>query len=447
MATDDAAARPPSGAARDDTVEGTPAPSRVPANLRILLGANLVSSIGSGLTLPFLLIYLHNVRHIPLGLSGVLIGASALVGIPAGPIAGALVDRLGARLVSASGLAFAGLGTASLVFVRSAASAVPVLLLVGFSQSSLWPTWNALFAVMVPDESLRPRVFARGFQLLNLGLGIGAMVAGAVVRVSNPSTFDLVYLVDAITNFVVVIALVLLPAHAFGRTERAASAGGDHVTAKPSGGYREVLGDRRFRRFLLASAFLGFAGYAAVEAGLVGYAIHVVHVGSYVISWAFGLNTGMIVVLQPLGLRLAGRFRRTTSLMICATCFGVSWLVLLAAGGAAGTVTGEILVVAMFGVFSLGEILLAPVGGPLVTMLATPELQGRYNASAASVLTTLGVVGPALAGVLLGAGLGGVYLLALSASAAVAIFAFWQLRRVLSPQIDNASADRAVTAT
>lgn len=417
------------------------ASTRVPSNLRILLGANLLSSIGSGLTMPFLLIYLHDVRGIPLSLTGALIGASALVGIPAGPIAGTLVDKIGARRISAASLALAGVGTASLVLVHSAVSAVPVLVLVGFSQGSLWPTWNALFAVMVPQESLRPRVFARSFQLMNLGLGIGAMAAGAVVRVSDPHSFVLIYLVDAATNFAVVAALVALPASAFARpTHGAGAEHHGHHHGPTTGGYRQVFADRRFRRYLVASGFLAFAGYAAVNAGLVGYATHVVRVGPYVISWAFGLNTGLIVVLQPLGLRLAARFRRTTSLVICAACFGASWVVLLAAGGYAHTIVGEVLVVAMFGVFSLGEVLLSPVGGPLVTMLATPELQGRYNATAASVFTTLEVAGPSLAGVLLGAGLGGIYLLTLIAAAGAAIVAFWRLRRVLSPQIDNARA-------
>jgi MFS family permease len=408
---------------------------RVPSPIRVLLATNLVSSLGSGLTLPFLLIYLHDVRHIPLGLTGVLIGATALVGIPAGPLAGALVDRLGARVVTATTLAVAAVGAAGLIVVRSAVSAVPVLVVVGFAQSALWPTWSSLFAVMVPDTALRPRVFARSFQLMNLGLGAGAMVAGAVVHVSDPSSFTTIYAVDGFTYLAVVAALFALPATVFTRPAAAATADGSRHRA---GGFREVLADRRFRWYLGASAFLAFAGYAAVEAGLVGYATHVVRAGPNVIAWAFGLNTGIIVVLQPAGLSLAARLRRSSCLMVCAACFGASWGVLLVAGAFRHSALGDGLVVAMFGVFSLGEILLSPVGGPLVTMLAPPDLQGRYNATAASVYTTLGVLGPAVAGLLIAGGLGDVYLVVLMASAATAIAGFWAMRRVLPPEIDNA---------
>lgn len=413
-------------------------PDRIPRNVRILLGANLVSSVGSGLTLPFLLIYLHDVRHIPLGVTGLLIGASAVVGIPAGPLSGALVDRLGARVMSVATLAVTAAGTAALLVVRSPVSAVPVLLLFGFGQSTSWPTWSSLFAVMVADEALRPRVFARSFQLMNLGLGVGAMAAGSFVHVSDPSSFSLIYLVDAVTTMAVVVALLLLPAEAFGTVGEAH--GGTSHAARKGSGYRAVFADRRFVRFLVASAFLAFAGYAAVDAGLVGYATHVVRVGPQVIAWAFGLNTGLIVALQPLGLRVAARVRRSTALMICAAFFGGSWAVLLVAGAFARTGLGDGLVVAMFGVFSLGEILLAPVGGPLVTLLAPPALVGRYNATYASVYNVLGVLGPSVAGVLLSAGLGDLYLALLVGSAGVAAAAFVSMRGVLRREVDDPAA-------
>jgi MFS family permease len=421
----------------------------------MLLAANLVSSLGSGLTMPFLLVYLHDVRHIPLATTGLLIGAAALVGVPAGPLMGAAVDRLGARRVCAATVAVTALGTLGLVLVHDPVSALPVLAVYGFGQGALWPTWNALFAVLLPDESLRPRVFARSFQLMNLGLGAGAMVAGAVVHVSDPSSFTVIYLADGASTLALVAGLLAIPArhlpeprHVPDRDEPAASEappaagarggrGGTRPEARRRVGYREVLADPRFRRYLLASLVLAFCGYSAVEAGLVGYATHVVHSPPYVVSWAFGLNTGLIVVAQPLGLRLVGRMRRTTALMICAAFFGASWAVLLGAGLAPRSAAGNALVVAMFGVFSLGEVLLSPVAAPLVTMMATPALQGRYNATATTVYASLNVVGPSIAGVLLGSGLGNAYLGILMGASILAIAGFAWLRRALEPAIDR----------
>jgi MFS family permease len=409
-------------------------PERIPRHIRALLAANFVSVLGSGLTLPFLLIYLHEVRGISLGVAGLLIGGTAVVSVPVGPATGALVDRFGPRVICATALSLEALGALGLILVHSAVSALPVLFVYGLASGSAWPSWNALFAVLVKDERLRPRVFARNFQLLNLGLGVGAVVAGSFVRVSDPHTFVLIYLIDGLTFAAIVGALALMPAWVFTRAEASEHAAPEH----PKGGYRAVFSDQRFVRYLVATALMMFAGYAAVQTGFVGYATSVVHAGPSVIAWAFGVNTGLIVVLQPLALRLVGRIRRSSALSLCAALFGISWVILALGGLFPRSFTGSALVVAMFGVFSLGEVLLSPVGGPIVTMMARPELQGRYSATASSVVTVMNVACPSIAGVLLGAGLGDIFLGVLIGCCAAAVAAFAWMRESLSPEIDNA---------
>ena len=39
--------------------------ARLPCTTRLFLGGNTVSMVGTGLVLPFLLIYLHQVRLVP----------------------------------------------------------------------------------------------------------------------------------------------------------------------------------------------------------------------------------------------------------------------------------------------------------------------------------------------------------------------------------------------
>jgi len=224
--------------------------------LRVLLAASFVSSIGGGLTLPFLVIYLHEVRHIPLGISGLLIGGVAILALPVGPSAGALVDHLGARAVLLVALILEGLGIASLATVHSSLTALPAMFVYGLGQAAGWPTWNALLGVMVADDVVSRLAFARNFQLLNLGLGIGAIIGGLVVHVREPGTFVAVYLIDGTSNLVVVAALALLPRSAFGsrRAGRATSelreenpeAGS--FGQPPQHGYRAVLADGLFRR-------------------------------------------------------------------------------------------------------------------------------------------------------------------------------------------------------
>jgi MFS family permease len=415
---------------------------RIPGHIRALLAANFVSVLGSGLTLPFLLIYLHQVRGISLGVAGLLIGGTSVVSVPIGPATGMLVDRFGPRIVCASALAFEAIGTLGLTLVRSPISALPVMLIYGIANGSTWPSWNAMFAVLVADVRLRPRVFARNFQLLNLGLGVGAVIAGSIVHVSDPDSFVRIYLIDGFTYAAIVGALIVMPSRAFARPAPSPHAAPEH----PKGGYRAVFADRRFVRYLVATALMMFAGYAAVQTGFVGYATAVIHSGPSVIAWAFAVNTGMIVVLQPFALRFVGRIRRSSALSMCAALFGVSWIVLAIGGQFPRTFAGSALVVAMFGVFSLGEVLLAPVGGPIVTMMARPELQGRYSATASSVITVMNVLCPVFAGAMLGARLGDIFLGVLIGSSAAAIAAFAWMRESLTPEIDNVSPLPAAAA-
>ncbi len=431
---------------------------RLPAPVRLLLGASFVSDIGAGLTMPLLLIYLHEVRHISLGASGLLIGGAMVFALPVGPLTGTLVDRFGPKAIAIAALAEQGVGTVALVMARGPVSAIVPMLLYGIGQAAAWPAWNALLATAVSDP-MRPRVFALTFQLLNFGLGAGAVVTGMAVAASHPAGFELVYLVDGLTTLLLAAVLAALPGSVFarkrvaagtaavgpvgGRTEDAGDRQAGYLPQAGTspghpGGYRQVLADARFRRFLVVMLVLAMAGYGAVSTGLVGFATTVVGATPRTIAWAFAANTATIVLLQPLGLRLARRMRRTTALSLVATIWAISWCLLELAGAFPRSVVGDTLVVVMFAVFATGEVLLSPVAAPLVNDLAPEELRGRYNALSSTMYSLASVVTPAIAGALLGARLGRELLELLVVCCAVSVGGFRTLRRRLHAGEDKA---------
>ena len=57
----------------------------LPRSVTTLQVGGLVNAFGNGITLPFLFIYVHNVRGIGLGVVGLIVGTHALVSIIAGP--------------------------------------------------------------------------------------------------------------------------------------------------------------------------------------------------------------------------------------------------------------------------------------------------------------------------------------------------------------------------
>src|SRR5436305_13733522 len=64
----------------------------------------VMNSFGNGLVLPFLVIYLHDVRGFGLGVSGLVVALSAGAQLTAGLVAGPPVARLGPRPVLGAGL-------------------------------------------------------------------------------------------------------------------------------------------------------------------------------------------------------------------------------------------------------------------------------------------------------------------------------------------------------
>ncbi|HEV7147888.1 MAG TPA: MFS transporter, partial [Pedococcus sp.] len=66
---------------------------------RWLLSTVAVQTLGRGLTLPFTVIYLHEVRGISLDFAGLLMAFIAVVALAVTGPGGALTDRLGARVM------------------------------------------------------------------------------------------------------------------------------------------------------------------------------------------------------------------------------------------------------------------------------------------------------------------------------------------------------------
>ena len=69
----------------------------LPREGRLLLLVVVLEFLGTGLVLPFNVVYLHEVRDFPLGQVGLLLGLTPLVGFLAVGRAGAVIDRYGAR--------------------------------------------------------------------------------------------------------------------------------------------------------------------------------------------------------------------------------------------------------------------------------------------------------------------------------------------------------------
>lgn len=366
----------------------------LPTEGRWLLSTVAIQTLGRGLTLPFTLIYLHEVRGFDLGLSGTLMALIAVVGLLVTGPAGVLTDRYGARSVLLVGISCMVAGNVLLAFAITPAVAALALVLVGLNFGVSWPAFNSLISAVVTGD-LRQRYFGVNFALVNLGIGVGGVVGGLYVDVSRPETFVAIFLADA-ASALIPMALLLGPLrHVHGRAERPAD------DTAPTVGYLDILRLPAVR-WLTALTFVAtFIGYGQLEAGVPGFARQVAETSTRAIGLGFAVNTAVIVALQFFVLsKISGR-RRTRVMIVMAVIWAAAWGLLGATGLMPGGAIAVAGVLAFMGVFALGETLLQPSVPAMTNDLASDHTRGRYNALTAGAFQGGAIAGPVAAGFLL----------------------------------------------
>jgi len=401
----------------------------LPHEGRLLLSIVVFEFIGTGLVLPFNVIYLNEVRGFDLSDVGLLLGVPPLVGLLAVGPGGSAIDRIGARAIQMGTLSVLVVANLVLAVASTPAVAAAALVLNGLGFGLSWPAYQSLVASVIPSD-IRMRYFGVNFTLLNLGIGIGGMVSGLVVDVDRLWTFQAVYVADAISYLPALVILLGPLRHVAGRPER------HHEEATT--GYLHVLRRPVVPTLALLSFVSSFVGYSQLNTGLPAYARALGQIGTRGVGVAFAANTLVIVVLQLFVLRRIEGRRRTRVIAVMAGIWALSWVLLGSSALVPGTLAASALVAACASVFGLGETLLQPTIPVLVNDLAPDHLRGRYNAVSSGSFQLAAVVSPPVAGWLIGHGLATGYISVLVVGAlllgAIAVF---RLEPQLSPEVNG----------
>jgi MFS family permease len=387
----------------------------------ILLGVTL-SAIGNGLVIPFFVVYLHQGRGLPVAIAGLVLSWMGIASLIFAPVVGSLVDRFGPKPALIFGLIVSAVGYSALGFVTTSAEAFVVGTLCALGQGSMWPAQSAFLAEVTTEEQ-RERVFAIQFALLNLGIAIGSIIASLSVGLMQASSFTRLYVGDGITYLLYVgVVLTIRGAGSRSHVERA-----ERKADPNSGSWRDVFNDRVFRRVWIVSFVAIFFGYSQLEVGFTSYATLFVHAKPSLLAWAFAANTITIAALQMWVLKRIKSVRRSTALAVAAGLWGASW----GAVGMSGLTRVLIFLVLAQIIFAAGEMLWSPVLPAVVNSLAPSHLRGRYNAASGAAWQVGLVLGPSMAGTLLGAGLDRLWLGLTVAGCVAASLLALSLRAVL----------------
>jgi MFS family permease len=371
---------------------------------RIQLGSAL-SAFGLGFTVPYLYVYVAQVRDLGAGTAGVVLAVFAMAALAVLPFTGRAIDRRGPLPVLIVAAGTAAVGACALGVSDNVTAAVLSAAVLGAGTAVLQPAL-ATMLVWCSTAATRTRAFTMQFFLQNLGLGIGGLVGGQLVDVSRPSSFTLLFLIEAGMFLVlgVVASTVRMP--------RAPSLPDTAPVedAAPEGGLRVLLSHRAMVQLCVLGFVIFFACYGQFESGLAAYGTEAAGIAPSTLGIALAANTAVIVAAQFVVLRLVERRRRSRVIAWVGLIWAFAWIMAGYAGLGHGSQTmATAAMISTYALFGLGESMLSPTVAPLVADLAPKAMVGQYNSAFALVKQLALAVGPALGGPM-GATLHGPYI-------------------------------------
>ncbi|MEU9139526.1 MFS transporter [Streptomyces sp. NPDC048404] len=368
----------------------------LPAAARIVVGGELLSSVGTGTTVPFLLVYLRDVCHSPVGVVGLLLVVRAVVALAGALLGGTLCDRIGPKAVVVTALAVSAVCSIGMAAATSPLAGGAALLAHTAAFTVLAPALSAMLAQAAPGP-VRQAAFAWRNTAVNLGGALGAAAASATLfLLGTGSGLPVLYVLDAVSfaGFALLVAVRVAPSPqpADSRGEEPAAP----RAARRDSGYAATLADPVLRRICLVVACTVAAGFAQLQIGLP--ALATADGTQAGLGWMFAAFMVTSAILQiPVEHRLAGR-NRAGVLAAALTCMALAWTII-----SVSPPSPVILSVAA-GVFAVGSTLFSPVLPTVVNDIAPSALRGRYNGAHMLAWTGGFAIGATVTSSLLAAG-------------------------------------------
>ncbi|MET9734347.1 MFS transporter [Streptomyces sp. NPDC006458] len=357
---------------------------------RIHVG-NALSAFGLGFTVPYLYVYVAQVRGLGATTAGFVLAVFAVAALIVLPFAGRAIVRRGPLAVLLVALVTAALGALSLGLSGSAATVLLSAAALGAGQAVMQPA----LATMIVDCSTaetRSRAFATQFFLQNLGLGVGGLIGGHLVDTSRVSSFTLLFAIEAAMFLLLAVVMTTVRMPHSPRID-------DSPARSAQGGWKQLLGNRAMVQLMVLGFVLFFACYGQFEAGLSAYGVEAAGISTSALGTALAANTAVIVVAQFAVLRFVERRRRSRVIAAVGLIWAVAWIAAGYAGlGHASQAMATAAFVSTYALFGLGEAMLSPTVAPLVADLAPAGMAGQYNSAFALVKQLALAVGPAVGG-------------------------------------------------
>lgn len=402
---------------------------------RRLLAALSIDALGTGLFLPFSILYFTATTDLALSRVGVALSIAAFIRIPATALSGVFCDKFGASATVIVSNLLQAVGFVNYLLVGSFGHLLVAAIIVQLGNSAFWVAYPALVHDVAEGESQEPW-FALITALLNAGLAVGGLGASLAVALGGVNGYDAIVAIDAL-SFVIAATLTWLDRTGRGRTENS----GNTAESAAESSWAGALRDRPFLGFVVLN--VGFA-LLSLAFGLAApmFLVKSVHLP----QWMPGMILAIKAVLGDIGATpvvaaIAGR-RRNRTLVLSQAMIGVGFFVLFCSAFVPlGLSIGLALVAVVF--VTTCELIQGVIVPATVNDSASATSRGRYNSLYQMAFSIGDIVTPALMTALLAHGSAATWipLVALAAVDMLGILALAHRLPAMKYQIGRAAPD------
>jgi MFS family permease len=331
-----------------------------PRQFWLLFFGMLISTIGSSMIWPFLMIYVSEQLSLPLTSVASLMTLNAAAGLLFSFLAGPITDRVGRKWVMVVSLAVNGL----VYLFMSRAATLPAFALLMTISGAFNPLYrvgaDAMMADLIPSPR-RPEAYSLLRMSNNLGVALGPAIGGLIATAS----YAIAFYIAASGMIIYSLLLFIFAAETLAYRSRDSLAQNERF-----GGYDRILKDRPFISFSAAITLTTICA-AVMWVLLSVYAKTNFGVPENLYGMIPMTNALMVVFLQLPVTRITKRFAPLLMLAAGSLFYAVGV-------GSVALGNGFWSFWISMVIMTIGELILIPTATTYVADLAPAEMRGRY---------------------------------------------------------------------
>ena len=341
----------------------------------------LISTLGSSMIWPFLMIYVSETLSVSLAVVTSLMTINSITNLFFSFIAGPVIDRLGRKWVMVISLA----GNGACYILISMADSFPAFVILMALRGAFMPLYQIGSDAMMADM-LVPQKRSDGYSMLrmsnNLGIALGPAIGGFITSTSYTLAFYL-----AATGLILYSILLAIKAN-----ETLPQDAGIGQIKERFGGYGQIFRDKPFIQFNLTFTLTTITA-SMIWVLLAVYAKQNFGVPESLYGFIPATNAIMVVALQLFVTKQTKKQRPIQMVALGAFFYGLAAMII-------GFGSGFWMFWLAMVVMTTGELIMVPTATTLSANLAPADKRGRYMSIHGMTWGLASGIGPLTGGIL-----------------------------------------------